>query len=166
MISFLTQTYCLSFICGMAVFGIAGIVGPFFKYFTHPDWLVFRFSFLAYKKCDVFNYGCYRAVSPTAFCILERVCGFSILAPSTSFRPGAFWNYDFFLIDKLKKMLLFSYICRLDIMVPVVIGLVIMWSLYLFGVVINLNRLPERWFPGKFDIWVSGHEISSLKWAE
>ena len=38
-------------------------------------------------------------------------------------------------------------------------GLCIMASLYLTGAGLYVLRIPERFFPGKFDIWASSHQI-------
>lgn len=32
-------------------------------------------------------------------------------------------------------------------------------ALYVTGALIYANRLPERWWPGKFDYWLSSHQI-------
>lgn len=31
--------------------------------------------------------------------------------------------------------------------------------LYFMGVVVYVLRVPERWFPGRFDIWGHSHQI-------
>lgn len=40
--------------------------------------------------------------------------------------------------------------------------LLVMWSLYLIGVVFYMMRIPERWIPTKFDIIGSSHQIWHL----
>ncbi|KAJ3295781.1 hypothetical protein HK104_002341 [Borealophlyctis nickersoniae] len=37
--------------------------------------------------------------------------------------------------------------------------LVVMGAMYVIGAVIYACRVPERWFPGKFDIWGHSHQI-------
>lgn len=37
--------------------------------------------------------------------------------------------------------------------------LILMGLLYILGALFYALRVPERWFPGKCDIWVSGHNI-------
>ncbi|CAG8561522.1 302_t:CDS:2 [Paraglomus occultum] len=37
--------------------------------------------------------------------------------------------------------------------------MLLMGSLYISGALIYGARVPERWFPGKFDIWGSSHQI-------
>jgi adiponectin receptor len=32
--------------------------------------------------------------------------------------------------------------------------LILMGSLYVLGAIVYASRIPERWFPGKCDIWV------------
>ena len=39
-----------------------------------------------------------------------------------------------------------------------VLGMVLMGALYLFGAGLYVLRIPERFFPGKFDIWASSHQ--------
>ncbi|GLC48766.1 hypothetical protein PLESTB_000145700 [Pleodorina starrii] len=36
---------------------------------------------------------------------------------------------------------------------------VLMGALYLLGAVIYATRVPERWLPGRFDVWFHGHQI-------
>ncbi|GLI62283.1 hypothetical protein VaNZ11_004845 [Volvox africanus] len=36
---------------------------------------------------------------------------------------------------------------------------VLMGALYLLGAVIYATRVPERWLPGRFDVWLHGHQI-------
>ncbi|KAI9366866.1 HlyIII-domain-containing protein [Zopfochytrium polystomum] len=38
-------------------------------------------------------------------------------------------------------------------------NLVVMALMYLIGAGIFAGRIPERWFPGKFDIWFQSHQI-------
>ena len=38
-------------------------------------------------------------------------------------------------------------------------GLVIMGAMYIFGASLYVLRIPERLFPGKFDIWASSHQL-------
>lgn len=37
--------------------------------------------------------------------------------------------------------------------------LILMGVLYIFGAMLYALRVPERWFPGKFDIWFHSHQI-------
>lgn len=37
--------------------------------------------------------------------------------------------------------------------------LLLMGLLYVIGAVIYASRVPERWFPGKFDVWFHSHQI-------
>lgn len=38
-------------------------------------------------------------------------------------------------------------------------GMVIMAATYIFGATLYVLRIPERLFPGKFDIWASSHQL-------
>ena len=38
-----------------------------------------------------------------------------------------------------------------------------MGVLYIIGAIMYATRVPERWFPGKCDIWVSKELIVSFK---
>lgn len=42
---------------------------------------------------------------------------------------------------------------------PFVLGLALMMLLYMLGMVIYIFKIPERWFPGRFDIWCHSHSI-------
>ncbi len=35
----------------------------------------------------------------------------------------------------------------------------VMGGLYLLGAVFYVQRVPERWYPGVFDIWFHSHQI-------
>ena len=37
--------------------------------------------------------------------------------------------------------------------------MVLMGVLYLTGALIYTTRMPERFFPGKFDIWFQSHQV-------
>jgi adiponectin receptor len=41
--------------------------------------------------------------------------------------------------------------------------LILMGSLYILGAIVYAWRIPERWFPGKCDIWVSIFVVFILK---
>lgn len=43
--------------------------------------------------------------------------------------------------------------------------LVLMGLLYILGAMFYALRIPERWFPGKFDLWVSKFKSSRLSWG-
>ena len=40
-----------------------------------------------------------------------------------------------------------------------VIGLLIMAAVYILGAVVYVTRVPERFFPGKFNTWASSHQL-------
>jgi len=40
--------------------------------------------------------------------------------------------------------------------------LILMGFLYILGAMFYALRIPERWFPGKFDLWVSLHIVSMV----
>jgi adiponectin receptor len=42
---------------------------------------------------------------------------------------------------------------------PYVFGLAIMMLLYFVGMMIYIFKVPERWFPGRFDIWLHSHQL-------
>ena len=39
------------------------------------------------------------------------------------------------------------------------VGLFVMASMYIFGALLYLFRIPERFFPGKFNTWASSHQL-------
>ena len=40
-----------------------------------------------------------------------------------------------------------------------ILGMVVMGSLYLTGASLYVLRIPERFFPGWFDVWASSHQL-------
>jgi len=40
--------------------------------------------------------------------------------------------------------------------------LALMGSLYILGALVYASRIPERWFPGKCDIWFHSHQLFHL----
>ena len=40
-----------------------------------------------------------------------------------------------------------------------ILGMVTMGSIYITGAALYVLRIPERFFPGKFDIWASSHQL-------
>ncbi|VDM70088.1 unnamed protein product [Strongylus vulgaris] len=39
------------------------------------------------------------------------------------------------------------------------IWMVSMGSMYIFGAAIYATRIPERWFPGRCDLWFQSHQL-------
>lgn len=42
---------------------------------------------------------------------------------------------------------------------PILRGVGLMFFLYAAGLVIYLSKVPERWFPGRFDLWLHSHQL-------
>lgn len=51
------------------------------------------------------------------------------------------------------------YLCGFEEIWPFIWRLALMGSLYLGGAAIYLFKFPERFWPGKFDIWLQSHAI-------
>jgi len=53
------------------------------------------------------------------------------------------------------KFFVYFYFCRQGSLVK----LVTMGGLYIFGAFLYAARIPERWLPGKCDIWFQSHQL-------
>jgi len=67
-------------------------------------------------------------------------------------RTGFFLAFGFFAIFPIPHMI---YLVGWDLISPIFLRELLMGSLYVMGVFIYGSRIPERFFPGKFDYFVS-----------
>eukprot|EP01119_Soliformovum_irregulare_P002562 TRINITY_DN1280_c0_g1_i1.p1 TRINITY_DN1280_c0_g1~~TRINITY_DN1280_c0_g1_i1.p1 ORF type:complete len:308 (+),score=43.51 TRINITY_DN1280_c0_g1_i1:140-925(+) len=72
------------------------------------------------------------------------------------FRTVFFLIFGFFAVIPVPHMLILNGISTWW---PVLLGLIVMGSLYTIGAVIYSTRVPERWFPGRFDLGLSSHVV-------
>lgn len=49
-----------------------------------------------------------------------------------------------------------------ELTTPLYSGMFLMLCLYLVGMLIYIFQIPERWFPGQFDLWLHSHQLWHL----
>lgn len=82
----------------------------------------------------------------------------------------SFWTAPKFVVKKMLFYTVFvgsgvfpivhvNFIMPPSTSAPFAMGLALEILLYLIGMLIYIFKVPERWFPGRFDIWFHSHQI-------
>ncbi|EPY22255.1 hypothetical protein AGDE_13517 [Angomonas deanei] len=46
-----------------------------------------------------------------------------------------------------------------ELTAPLFSGMFVVFSFYLVGMIIFIFKIPERWFPGQFDLFLNSHQL-------
>jgi adiponectin receptor len=104
---------------------------------------------------------------PTFYCAIISIA--AIIAFITSLLPNfhrpeymKFRGYMFLALGLFAGMPLLHFVIRYDMFMPFLSSIpyiLLMAANYICGVLIYIYKVPERWWPGKFDIYGHSHQI-------